>query len=99
MLCGNKVEIKEKMKANKITFHRKKNLPYIEISAKVNHNFEKPFVWLAKKLTNENSLTFVEAPALKPPEDVIDAEDLMRYQRELAEAASAPLPDDDDDDL
>ena len=49
VLCGNKVEIKDrKVKAKQINFHRKKNLQYFEISAKVNYNFEKPFVWLAR---------------------------------------------------
>ena len=33
-----------------MTFHRKKNLQYFEISAKSNYNFEKPFLWLARKL-------------------------------------------------
>lgn len=45
------VEIKDrKVKAKQITFHRKKNLQYYDISAKSNYNFEKPFLWLAKKL-------------------------------------------------
>lgn len=36
VLCGNKVEVKDrKVKAKQITFHRKKNLQYYEISAKV----------------------------------------------------------------
>ena len=36
VLCGNKVEVKDrKVKAKQITFHRKKNLQYFEISAKV----------------------------------------------------------------
>ena len=38
------------MKAKQITFHRKKNLQYYDISAKSNYNFEKPFLWLARKL-------------------------------------------------
>merc|ERR1719276_133024 len=51
VLCGNKVDIKErKVKAKAITFHRKKNLQYYDISAKSNYNFEKPFLWLARKL-------------------------------------------------
>ena len=98
VLCGNKVEIKDrKVKAKQINFHRKKNLQYFEISAKVNYNFEKPFVWLAKKLAGDNSLQFVEAPALKPPEAQIDMADMARYQAELDAAAAVPLPDDDDD--
>lgn len=39
-----------KVKAKTITFHRKKNLQYYDISAKSNYNFEKPFLWLARKL-------------------------------------------------
>ena len=34
-----------------VTFHRKKNLQYHEISAKSNYNYEKPFLYLARKLT------------------------------------------------
>jgi len=98
VLCGNKVEIKDrKVKAKQINFHRKKNLQYFEISAKVNYNFEKPFVWLARKLAGDNNLVFVEALALKPPEAQIDINEMARYQAELDAAAAAPLPDDDDD--
>ncbi len=51
VLCGNKVDIKDrKVKAKQITFHRKKNLQYYDISARSNYNFEKPFLWLARKL-------------------------------------------------
>ena len=100
VLCGNKVEIKAgRMKPKQINFHRKKNLTYYEISAKVNYNFEKPFVWLARQLAGDKSLHFVEAPALRPPEAQIDMADMQRYQQELEAAAAAPLPDDDDDDL
>jgi hypothetical protein len=51
VLVGNKVDVKErKVKAKQITFHRKKNLQYYDISARSNYNFEKPFLWLARKL-------------------------------------------------
>ena len=40
-----------KVKPKQIIFHRKKNLQYYDISAKSNYNFEKPFLWLARKLT------------------------------------------------
>ncbi|GKY90482.1 hypothetical protein MPSEU_000022000 [Mayamaea pseudoterrestris] len=98
-LVGNKVEIKDrKVKAKQITFHRKKNLQYYDISAKSNYNFEKPFLWLARKLAGDNSLQFVEAPALQPPEAVIDEATQRQYEQEIATAAAQPLPDDDDDD-
>ena len=61
VLCGNKVDVKNRqVKAKQVTFHRKKNLQYYEISAKSNYNFEKPFLYLARKLTGR-------APALPAP--------------------------------
>lgn len=57
VLTGNKVDVKErKVKAKSITFHRKKNLQYYDISAKSNYNFEKPFLWLARKLVGNQTL-------------------------------------------
>jgi GTP-binding nuclear protein Ran len=61
VLCGNKVDVKErKVKAKTITFHRKKNLQYYDISAKSNYNFEKPFLWLARKLVGNPQLVRLE---------------------------------------
>ncbi|KAK3300361.1 ras family-domain-containing protein [Chaetomium fimeti] len=98
VLCGNKVDVKErKVKAKTITFHRKKNLQYYDISAKSNYNFEKPFLWLARKLVGNASLDFVAAPALAPATAEVNAELQKQYEQELALAAQAPLPDDDDD--
>ncbi len=52
VLVGNKVDVKDrKVKAKQITFHRKKNLQFFDISAKSNYQFEKPFVWLLRRLT------------------------------------------------
>lgn len=57
VLCGNKVDVKNRqVKAKQVTFHRKKNLQYYEISAKSNYNFEKPFLYLARKLAGYESL-------------------------------------------
>jgi hypothetical protein len=61
VLVGNKVDVKDrKVKAKMITFHRRKNLAYFDTSAKSNYNFEKPFLWLARKLTSDPTLTFSE---------------------------------------
>mmetsp|Transcript_21834 Transcript_21834/g.19893 ORF Transcript_21834/g.19893 Transcript_21834/m.19893 type:complete len:216 (+) Transcript_21834:97-744(+) len=99
VLCGNKVEVKDrKVKAKQITFHRKKNLQYFEISAKANYNFEKPFLWIARKLAGEPDIQFVEAPAMEPPEVAIDLEQLQRHDLELQQASMLPLPEGDDDD-
>ena len=99
VLCGNKVEVKDrKVKAKQITFHRKKNLQYFEISAKANYNFEKPFLWIARKLAGNNELAFVEAPAIAPPEAEVDLSEMAQNEQELNIAASVPLPEGDDDD-
>jgi GTP-binding nuclear protein Ran len=40
VICGNKVDVKDrKVKPRDITFHRKKNLQYYDLSAKSNYNF------------------------------------------------------------
>lgn len=100
VLCGNKVDVKDrKVKAKAIVFHRKKNLQYYDISAKSNYNFEKPFLYLARKLTGDASLEFVAMPALAPPEVVMDPETVRKLEADMRDAEIAPLPDEDDDDL
>ena len=64
------------VKAKQITFHRKKNLQYYDISAKSNYQFEKPFVWLLRRMINDVNLTLVETPLLAPTEIMIPEEQL-----------------------
>jgi len=98
VLCGNKVDIKDrKVKAKSIVFHRKKNLQYYDISAKSNYNFEKPFLWLARKLIGDPNLELVAMPALAPPEVVMDPALLQQLSNDLREAESIALPEDEED--
>jgi len=98
VLVGNKVDcLDRQVKAKQITFHRKKNLQYYDVSAKSNYNFEKPFLWLAKRLANDPNLCFIEATAVKPPMMVMDQQLIHAMERDLNEAAQMPLPDDGDD--
>ncbi|XP_018593764.1 GTP-binding nuclear protein Ran isoform X2 [Scleropages formosus] len=98
VLCGNKVDIKDrKVKAKSIVFHRKKNLQYYDISAKSNYNFEKPFLWLARKLIGDPNLEFVAMPALAPPEVAMDPSLAAQYEHDLKVASETALPDEDDD--
>merc|ERR1712167_108261 len=100
VLVGNKVDVKErKVKVKQINFHRKKNLGYYDISAKSNFNYEKPFLYLAKKLTGDAHLTFVDTVALLPAEVEINAAQMAQYEKEMLQAEAMPLPEDDDDDL
>lgn len=98
VLCGNKVDIKDrKVKAKSILFHRKTNIQYYDISAKSNYNFEKPFLYLARKLVGDNELKFIHQPALLPPEVVITPEYAQQLERERMEASNCALPEDDED--
>ena len=99
VLCGNKVDIRDRVvKAKQITFHRKKNLQYFDVSAKSNYNYEKPFLWLAQKLSGENGLQFAEMPALAPPEITIDRHMIEDAEHQLRRAEAVPLPDSDNED-
>jgi len=101
VLVGNKVDVKDrKVKAKQITYHRRHNLQYFDVSAKSNYQFEKPFLWLARRLSGDPNLTFVEAPMLAPEEVQIDSEQLAAIQREeqeLQAMQNAPLPDEEDE--
>merc|ERR1711918_316201 len=81
VLCGNKVDLSDRqIKPKHVSFHRKKNLQYHEISSKSNYGFEKPFLYLARKLTDDEKLSFVEQVALEPPDVVMG--DLLRKEIE-----------------
>lgn len=59
VLCGSKVDCKDrKVKPRQITFHREHKLQYYDVSARSNYNFEKPFLYLMRKLTNNSELAF-----------------------------------------
>lgn len=52
VICGNKCDSRERVvQPDQITIHRQLNLPYYDISAKTNYNYEKPFTCLLKQLT------------------------------------------------
>ncbi len=67
-LAGNKAEIKDrKIRDQHIQFFRNQpNVKYHDISVKTNHHLEVPFLYLARKLSKDHQLHFVEAPALWP---------------------------------
>ena len=70
------------------TLHAKHSFLYVccqyyDISAKSNYNFEKPFLWLARKLTGDSNLEFVAMPALEPPEVQMDPDMVAKYEQEL----------------
>lgn len=75
VLVGNKADIRDR-KVQPSTIHEQLtlwrdclvNIQYYDISGKSNINFDKPFLYLARKLSDNANLVFVEAPAVMPPE-------------------------------
>ncbi|KAK3439340.1 hypothetical protein EUGRSUZ_C04188 [Eucalyptus grandis] len=98
VLCGKKVDEKNRqVKAEEFISHLEENLPYYEISAAQNdYNLDEPFLYLARILTRDPNLHFVECPALAPREVHIDLAAQQQHEAELAFAAGQPFFDDDD---
>jgi GTP-binding nuclear protein Ran len=98
VLVGNKVDVKDrKVKARQIVFSRKHGIQYYDVSAKSNYQFEKPFLWLLKRLTNDASLTLTEAPSLVPQDIIIGNDQIRQMEEELRQAENAPIDDNDED--
>lgn len=102
VLVGNKVDVAEReLKAQHISFHRKRGIAYYDVSAKSQFNFEKPFLELARKLTGKKDLVLVAERARQPDVDVtrLSRSRLAAADRQLAQAQCVPIGGDDDDDL
>lgn len=97
VLVGNKVDVKDRqVKARQIQFHRKRNLQYYDLSARSNFNFEKPFLWLARRLSGNKELEFTGEVAAEPVAQ-FDPALAQQLQRELEDAANIQIDDDDED--
>merc|ERR1719310_1791179 len=97
VLLGNKVDVPERqVKATQITYPKKVKLGYYDMSVKSNYNFEKAFLYLARKLTNTPDLEFTGNYA-KEPEIVMPADRTAQLEaaRRLAEAEKVAIPDAD----
>lgn len=99
VLCGNKVDVKDRIvQPRQVTFWRKVNIQYYEISAKSHYNYEKPFLYLAKKLCGD-ALKLEPQEVLQPPDFQIDPALRELNEQEVEAAKTAPLPDEGDEDL
>jgi len=97
VLVGNKVDVVDRqVKGKQIVFHRKKQMMYYDVSAKANFNYEKPFLYLAKRLANDMALTFVAPVALLPPTAVITAAQEAQLAADIKAAEAAGLPEDEE---
>ena len=100
VLVGNKVDVAvRKVKTKQILFPRKHGIQYYDISAKSNYQFEKPFLWILRKLTGDPHLSFVESIALMPSEIIIPKEQIELLEKEYKDFISDPnrTPIDDEE--
>lgn len=99
VVCGHS----ENLTRPKVVWPQKiaarKNWKYYEVCPKMNHNIEKPFVWLAKVLLGDPKLELVPMPAVSPPLITSEAEIMTKLKKGLKNALKHPLPDDDKEDL
>jgi len=96
VIVGNKYDVETKPTKDSEFKPDGKEFEHFKISALTNHNFEKPFLALAKKLVDDTNLIFVAAPALYPPDVPFDDQGREQGTKVINDAANVPLPDDDD---
>jgi len=100
VLVGNKVDLKDrKVKPKMIKFHHKNNIEYYDISAKSNYNYEKPFLYLIRRLLNDPDIQIINPTPIKPPEVEIDPSITLIYESELKELSLEKLEPNLEDDL
>ena len=93
VLVGNKVDVKDrKLKARQINYHRKKNLQYYDISAKSNYQYEKPFLWILRKLVGDENLNLTQPVTLINPEFNLNQNDVAMIEQNIPDE----LPDQND---
>ena len=98
ILVGNKVDINDRqVKDRNVKFQRRKNIPYIPISTKSNYNYEKPFVCIARKISNDKKLRLIEQPAIKPATSNFTPEEIRKLRQDEADASQTAIPDDGED--
>eukprot|EP01016_Furgasonia_blochmanni_P033334 TRINITY_DN3476_c0_g1_i10.p1 TRINITY_DN3476_c0_g1~~TRINITY_DN3476_c0_g1_i10.p1 ORF type:complete len:203 (+),score=24.19 TRINITY_DN3476_c0_g1_i10:243-851(+) len=86
------------IKARQITFHRKKNLTFCDISSYANYFIVEPLVLLARKIFKNNELSLVERPPLREALTTMSEEALnASYQTRASEIEQAFEDDDEDE--
>ncbi|CAD8121130.1 unnamed protein product [Paramecium sonneborni] len=100
VLVGNKVESKDrKVKPRQITFHHKVNIKYYDVSAKSNYQYEKPFLYLLRRLANDGNLSLIQALAVLPPEIQMDANQIAQLHEDQKRAGELDLSDEQDEEF
>ena len=99
VILGNKVDVDvrhRKVGARMITFPRKHNLQYFDISVKANCNMRELFLWMARKLLAEQEPMHAGPPSLAL---LAEKELAASYQQQHAQALEAASKQEHDADL
>ena len=92
VLCGNKVDCRDRqVKPEMITYHRRAGLQYYDISARSCYNFEKPILYLLRKLMGDPELAFVEAPPVHEAVTQEEQKIKQEHREEMVDALSSVL--------
>lgn len=68
-LCANKMDLgRSNGMAYRLIPDHPKQFEYFHISVKKNVNCEQPFLWLSRRLLDNDQLEFVAKPAVQPPD-------------------------------
>ena len=99
VLVGNKIDDESniRIKHKMITFHRKKNMPYIDVSAKANFQWEKPFEALLRLLYKDQTLVITEKAPLLSHEIVIAGSRVEEIMKNYQNGNKFEVFEDDDD--
>jgi len=93
VLTGNKVDVADRqVKPKNVRFHRRRGLQYYDLSVLSMYNLEKPFLWLARRLSGQNTLEFIAPPA-RQPQVLINPALVTQHEQELGEAERVAIDD------
>lgn len=101
ILCANKADLKDKITTKEWTTlplmraMRKEQLPFYQVSARSNYNFEKPFLHAIRIVTGVADVIFSEGHATLPPMVELSKEAIEHYQKVL----EGELLDDEEDEV
>jgi len=94
-VVGNKNDIRDPFLGDDrlLLFRRKYGMQYIEISARKSFNYERPFLYLFRRLQDDPSIIFTEELAVVP-KDTLPMDQLSQEQikKTLLEATDVKLP-------
>jgi len=85
VVLGNKVDFASRqVTAKQIHSYTRQSLQYYDVSVRDKHNFERPFLWLLRMLTNQAQMEFVGPVAKQPLAAQLGCTEI--HKRQLQEA-------------